>query len=503
MKATPPSHPRALIAALAGGLAFTPGLGVGVEMDSELLRSNRLGLQRLLAAEQTHGSLQSAALRVSLDVTCPEYRNPTQARTPDPPVESYSWSRRYLIDRPGGSESVHTRNEFAGFVFEDEILARNGRGLRLDHNTRTREPAKGTGFSVFHMLPQRYIKAALDHPQSVRLRRVADSGGHPADQVDMVEGGVAHSLFFDDPSGLLTRVDVLRHLAPYGDSVRSYRFEGRQTMAGLTIPNAVEVVTSDAVLGSTRNVFTMTLSSAGPGRSSPPATKGYAEADFLRRPPSSIKTLGAGIFLIENLTNSTGQWSYNVLFAEFEDHVLVAEAPVDDETTRTVVGRITSVVRNKPIRYLVQSHHHDDHLGGLRGYIARGARIVTTSGNAGLIWRIANAPHFARPDTLSREPREPQLEILKGGHLVLKDSQLEVHIFDVGPTAHANEMLVVYIPSRGVLFQSDLVNSGEFPFGADGAHFVAKVKELGLRVNVLAGVHGRTLSGGDLRKLGF
>lgn len=472
-----------------------------MERPDELVESNRRGLQKLRRAAEQHGSLSAGNLRLTLDIECAEYRNGTQAKVSQAPFESYAWRRRHHMDRARRFESIRTRNEFAGFVFEDEILERAGVAVRFDLPTRTKEKAT-IGPALYHFLPQRYIEAALRNPLSVRLQGAITLESRPVSLVDMADGGATHRLFLDDESGLVLRTDVLRHADPYGETVRTYAFDGSQAAGGLTIPRAVTVTTTDAVLGSIRNVFKISTAADGKEGPSAVAHEGFADASYAARPTTSVKTLAKDVYLIENLTNSAEQWSYNVLFAEFADHILVAEAPLDDRVTRQVMSQIASVVPGKPIRYLVQSHHHDDHIGGIRGYIAEGARLVVTPGNEGLIRRIAAASHSARPDALAVAPRLPEFEIVSGSK-VLRDERLEARIYDVGPTPHANEMLVVHFPAQGVLFQSDLINAGEFPGAERAALLIGRLRVLGLKVKVLAGAHGEVLTGTALQAIGL
>lgn len=488
---------------MKAGVTFVASLAAlaFMERPDELVESNRRGLQMLRRAAEQHGSLAVGNLRLTLDIECAEYRNGTQAKVSQAPFESYTWRRRHHIDRARRLENIRTRNEFAGFVFEDEILEEAGVATRFDHPTRTKEKS-AIGPALYHFLPQRYIEAALRNPLSVRWQGSITLGSRPVSLVDMVDGGAIHRLFLDDEVGLVLRADVLRHADPYGETVRTYVFEGSQRAGSLTVPRSVTVTTTDAVLGSVRNIFTISALAESEGGLRAASHDGFTEGSYASRPATSVKTLARDVYLIENITNSTEQWSYNVLFAEFADHILVAEAPLDDRVTRQVMSHIASVAPGKPIRYLVQSHHHDDHMGGIRGYIAAGARLVVTPGNEGVIRKVAAASHSARPDALARAPRSPEFELVSGNK-TLKDKRLEARIYDVGPTSHANEMLVVHFPAQGVLFQSDLVNAGEFPGADRAALLIERVRALGLEVRILAGAHGQVLTGSALRALGF
>jgi glyoxylase-like metal-dependent hydrolase (beta-lactamase superfamily II) len=53
------------------------------------------------------------------------------------------------------------------------------------------------------------------------------------------------------------------------------------------------------------------------------------------------------------------------------------------------LAKIKETVPNKPIRYLVLTHHHSDQAGGFREYVAEGATIVTTAGNKSFLEKAA------------------------------------------------------------------------------------------------------------------
>lgn len=490
------------VVALALGGAAVCGLARATGGQPDLIADNRLALEYLRRAVAAHGSLAGDGLSLRLAVDCLDYRNATQARRAQPPVESHSWSRRYRIDRPAGRESVWTRNEIAGFIFEDTIVVAEGRALRFDHPTRRYEQVEGSGFSSFHLLPQRHVESALANKASAHGVRITAPGSAPTVAIDWVADGFARRMVVDEDSGLVRRVEAVLHADPYGDTSRTYLYEGRQSAAGLVLPASVTFESRDEVLGTVSNRFRLVLE-AGAGDEPWAAPPGHLAAEWPERPRASLRRLADDLHLVENLTDSTGQWSYNVLFAERSDHILLTEAPLDNDTMEKLVERITAVAPGKPIRYLVQSHHHDDHLGGIRNAVARGVRIVTTPGNVTLLERIAAAPHTFRTDAQANAGRQPRLVVVRDGRLVLDDPRLEAQVFDVGPSSHAAEMLIVYFPSARLLYQADLVNAGEFPVTALGGRLVARVRELGLEVETLVGLHGRVVRGAELRALGF
>ncbi len=84
-------------------------------------------------------------------------------------------------------------------------------------------------------------------------------------------------------------------------------------------------------------------------------------------PPVRVESqkLGEGLWFL-------GGGSHNSVAVEFRDHVAVIEAPLDEDRSLAVIQEVTKLVPKKPIRYLVNTHHHWDHLGGHPHLRARG-----------------------------------------------------------------------------------------------------------------------------------
>ena len=69
--------------------------------------------------------------------------------------------------------------------------------------------------------------------------------------------------------------------------------------------------------------------------------------------------------LAEGVYYLTGGSHHSVL-VEFKDHVAVIEGPQNEERSLAVIGEVKRLVPSKPIRYLVNTHQHFDHSGGIR-----------------------------------------------------------------------------------------------------------------------------------------
>src|SRR5207344_1677271 len=72
-----------------------------------------------------------------------------------------------------------------------------------------------------------------------------------------------------------------------------------------------------------------------------------------------------------------GGGSHNSVAVEFKDFVTVIEGPLNQQRSLAVIAEVKRTFPNKPIRYLVNTHNHFDHLGGVRTYVAEGATVIT------------------------------------------------------------------------------------------------------------------------------
>jgi glyoxylase-like metal-dependent hydrolase (beta-lactamase superfamily II) len=182
-----------------------------------------------------------------------------------------------------------------------------------------------------------------------------------------------------------------------------------------------------------------------------------------------------------------------VLAVAFSDHLLVVESP--GFGLPDAIARIKTAAPGKPIRYVVPTHHHDDHSGGLRYLIAEGATVVTTPGNRGYFTRMAAVRTSLVPDDATLARPRLSIETITGGKRIFSDGARTVEIHDIGPSPHANEMVVAWLPNEGILFQGDLLNlppTGEvFASSANDTtvHFAEWLARQGWPVRVLAGVH--------------
>jgi glyoxylase-like metal-dependent hydrolase (beta-lactamase superfamily II) len=114
----------------------------------------------------------------------------------------------------------------------------------------------------------------------------------------------------------------------------------------------------------------------------------------------------------------------------------------------TYVAEIRKVT-NQPIKYLVYSHHHFDHIAGGRAFKDAGATVVALKRTQERLAQIRD-PHTVMPD-----------EVFDGHRTItLGDTTLELTYVGLN---HSDSSLVMRLPKEKVLFAVDFIPVGSFP----------------------------------------
>jgi len=153
---------------------------------------------------------------------------------------------------------------------------------------------------------------------------------------------------------------------------------------------------------------------------------------------------------------------------EFADHVVVVEGIGSEARSLAVIEEIKKVIPGKPIRYVINTHAHYDHAGGLRTYVAQGATVVTHETNKPFFEKAWARPRTLAPDLLSKSPRSATFETVSDKK-VLTDGTRTIEIYHMKGTSHNVANLIVYMPKEGLVFWGDGYNP---PEGNDPRDFV-------------------------------
>lgn len=175
-------------------------------------------------------------------------------------------------------------------------------------------------------------------------------------------------------------------------------------------------------------------------------------------PPMTVTSekLGDGLYRL-----TTGAGSYDSVIVEFKDYIMMLEAGQSIARATAYVAKTKELIPNKPIRYVMDTHPHSDHTGGLPVLVAEGAIIITQKNNEEFLSRALNTPRTLLDDTLARNPKKAKFETVLEKK-VYTDGTRTVEMYHVFPAPHSNGLIIAYIPKEKVLFQGDFsVTPGE------------------------------------------
>ena len=225
---------------------------------------------------------------------------------------------------------------------------------------------------------------------------------------------------------------------------------------------------------------------------------GVGYQDFGREQKVDFVEVAKGVYQIKGSTHHS-------LAVEMKDHIIVVEAPLFEERSVAVMKAVEAKIPGKPIKYLVMTHFHIDHSGGIRAYAAKGATLLAQEENLTFVRTVLARPKTIRPDSLARAGSvTPNVETVKGVKS-LTDGERTIELREI-PNPHSTGMLVAYLPKEKVLFVSDLFTPGT-PVDSSNTNGIENAAALytavtgaNLEVDRIVGGHGDVAPLRDLAK---
>ena len=299
-----------------------------------------------------------------------------------------------------------------------------------------------------------------------------------------------------DPEHMVTKVETWMDHPMYGDEHVVRDFSYFKDFGGVVFPaHIVETITTPALTGEKSRALELFITEV----------KANVSADFSvpeavrQTPPAPAVTiitqkLGDGLYYI------AGQNDYS-LAVEFKDFVTVVEGPMNDARAVAVIAEVHKQIPNKPIRYMVNTHPHVDHTGGVRGFAAIGATIITQQANVAFIEALLHTPHTIIPDSLSKAPNAKfHVEGVEEARTIT-DGSRKLELYHMRGSNHSSGMLMTYLPAEKILTEGDPWTPGMVKVKptdrpsqrcCDSQNLYENIKRLNLDVKTFAPIHGRT-----------
>ena len=437
----------------------------------------------LAAARRALGA--EAALTAALDMEAEQtgrYYAAEQGRDPADAFQTVGRTFRWWFDADGGRTRREAEQLFPGgirFLTVWGLTSQGGwsvDGLKwrtgIDLQTvdaagvaSTRAPAE----RMFPHLALRQAERSGDSLKSPDGRRLSyrDPAG------ELIE------LAFDPLTGLMTRAaqmkdGVAQSEVLYGD------YEQRD---GVMLPRTVQVlvggrVQEDVRLGRTR------FGQAPDERFTVPA--GYAPPPAAGQP--TLRALAPGAYVFDNMPAG-----YRAMLVDAGDHFVLLEAPLNPAYGEKQRELIRAMNPDKPVRYVVVTHHHGDHTGGLKPWVEAGAVLVAPKGAGVALRRQLVARGVTRPIAIE--------EVADRRTMGSGPGRVDLYAF---AGSHSAGNLMAHLPGGNILFQGDLLyvpERGEPPVAFEVVgELMRELRRRKLAPDTFVGVHGRPATSAEAQE---
>jgi glyoxylase-like metal-dependent hydrolase (beta-lactamase superfamily II) len=270
-----------------------------------------------------------------------------------------------------------------------------------------------------------------------------------------------------------------------GDTVVEFSYSDYRDFGGVTFPSRIvrtqggHPVLDISVSAVSANAAADVTVPAGANASAAPVSV-------------TVEKLADGVYYVKG-------GSHHSIAIDQKDHVIVVEGPQNEARSSAVIAKVKETIPNKPIKYLINTHAHFDHSGGLRTYVDEGATIVTHEMNRPYYEQAWAAPRTLNPDRLAQSKRTATFETFTDKH-VLTDGNRAVEVYQIAGGGHNDAFAMVYLPREKILIEADAYT----PAAADApppgmpnpfaVNLYDNIMKLKLDVRQIAALHGPRLT---------
>ncbi len=192
--------------------------------------------------------------------------------------------------------------------------------------------------------------------------------------------------------------------------------------------------------------------------------------------------------LAPNVQQVVGGGANNLIVA-MSDGLVIFDAPCCETQSRWVIDAAKAKYPGRPIKYLVLTHHHMDHTGGSRAFVAEGATVVVPDTAQAYFARHLAAPHTIVADAQQKQAR-PLHVVGVADTFSIKDDTVEIRLQKLA-NPHVDGMLIGHVVQPNIVWVTDIWSPGRDAAKSPGVVALNDaVKKLGITRATFAGGHG-------------
>jgi len=327
--------------------------------------------------------------------------------------------------------------------------------------------------------PQGAIKAAAKNNAKLGWR---EEGGKKLAVLSFTEPGRFSAKVFLDAQYRVARVESRLPDPVLGEVGAVTRYSGYRDFAGVMFPARIQQA---------QGGFPVLDLAVKEAQGNAPADIQAPEAVRAASEKVTTDKVAEGVWFVAGGTHHS-------VAIEMKDHLILVEAPLNDGRSVPVIEAVKALAPGKPIRYVVNTHNHFDHAGGLRAAAADGATIVTQGGNVPYFAKAFATNSKIEPDRLAKSGKKARFKAVEK-KLVLGDGNRTVEIHRIGDSVHNDTFLMAYLPQEKLLIEADAYTPGPpnapppAVANANNVNLVHNIERLKLRVERILPLHGRVV----------
>ncbi len=178
------------------------------------------------------------------------------------------------------------------------------------------------------------------------------------------------------------------------------------------------------------------------------ASNAVADQDFPVNTPVGGEPFGHSVTEISDGLFVFRWWVYRNIFIVTDEGVIVTD-PMNPKAAQLLRAEIRKIT-DKPVKYVVYSHNHHDHISGGNVFKEEGAKFVA---HKNVLRELSDHPSAITP--------LPDITFHNNHTIRLGDRELELSYY--GPN-HGDSVIVMRLPKENILFIVDIVTPRRVAF---------------------------------------
>jgi len=358
---------------------------------------------------------------------------------------------------------------------------------------------------------------AMDTPQSVSAIEDQKLGNQTLPAIAFTNGPTKYIIMFDRATKLPAAVRTRDEDNIWGDSNYDMIMSDWKTVAGVKFAQTrsykldnmeIQRMTyTDITVNPTLAPTTFVIPDAVKSAAKAPATSNvpyqwvirrlflarFTDSDAIYFPPGGsfkLVELGPNVQMVQG-------GGANNLIINMKDGLVVVDAPTDEGQSKWVIDAAKAKYPGKPIKTLILTHHHMDHTGGMRAFVAEGATVIVPAPDKVYFENVIKAQHALEPDPQQKAMKPANVQEVKDS-MSIKDDTVDINLYNI-PNPHVDGMLIVHVVKDNIVWVTDLV-SPRGPVGRNTGTVAVgdALRKHNITGATIAGGHGTTAKQADI-----